>query len=81
MNKEQAITQLTNALTNFDWFVKVDTNQTLSNSLTVYVDKMSVDILTTVPDAFEGFDVRVHFAISSSDKYIEAQILAKELIN
>lgn len=66
---KQVIDKLWQALINFDWFCDIKPSNQLHNALVVYVDSMSVEIYSIVPDTFEGYDIRVHYIQSIEDKH------------
>ena len=65
LENNDAITQLTTLLSNYDWFAgKVVENPKLHNSIIAYVHYMNGEVLRTVPDSIDGVDVRIHFISS-----------------
>lgn len=64
------INELQVKLINYDWFAKkIVFSTTMHNTLIVYVDTMSLQILNTIPSEFYGFHIVVHFIQSIQDKY------------
>lgn len=71
MNTKEIINQLYSKLSSYDWFAGAITpHPTLHQALIVYVNYMDQQVLTTIPDHFEGFHIVAHFISSVSDRYI-----------
>ena len=71
MDTKEIINQLYSKMATYDWFAGLITpHPTLHQSLIVYVNLMNQQILFTVPDRFEGFNIVSHFISSVSDRYI-----------
>ena len=67
---QSAADRLWAVLINFDFFAdRIEINPSLHKSLIAYVDKMDKDILTSIPDTIDDYEVRVHFIGSIDDKY------------
>lgn len=67
---KQTIDKLWEAMINYEWFAdKILPHPTLHNALIVYVDTASEHIYRSIPDSFDGYDLRVHFIHSIGDKY------------
>ena len=68
MNQRDVIDQLWALMVKHEWFAdKILPSHTLHKTLIVYVETMTMQALTMVPDEFYGYDVRVHY-IGSIDK-------------
>ncbi len=71
MNTKEIIDQLYSKMSSYDWFAGlIAPSPILHQTLIVYVHLMNKQILTTVPDQFEGYNVVVHYISSISDRYI-----------
>jgi len=68
MNQKDVIDQLWALMIKNEWFAdKILPSPTSPNTLIVYVETMSMQVLTMIPDEFIGYNVRVHY-IGSIDK-------------
>lgn len=71
MDTKEIINQLYSKMSVHDWFAGlILPHPTLYKAIIVYVNRMDRQILSTVPDHFEGFNLVAHFISSVSDKYI-----------
>lgn len=71
MDTKEIINQLYSKMSVYDWFAgSITLHPTLHKALIVYVNRMDQQILTTIPDQFEGFNIVAHFISSVSDRYI-----------
>lgn len=78
---KDTIDKLWAVLINFDWFAdKIEVNQQLNKSLIAYVDSMNKEILSSIPDQIDDFDVRVHYIASIDDKHA-AKLPSNKLSN
>jgi len=67
---KQTIDKLWSVLINYEWFAdKIIENPSLHKSLIAYVDRMDIEVLTSVPDQIDDYEVRVHFIGSIDEKY------------
>jgi hypothetical protein len=62
MELVEAINNLNDKLSQFDWYSKkIEKNPRLHNSIVVYTNKLNAEVYECVPSKIGQWDVRVHF--------------------